>query len=242
MGSLEVHAFGDPSALAAAAADAWVTRLQERDRALPYGVALAGGRIVKAFFDAIVAAAEGELTLFENVHFFWGDERCVPPMDPESNFAIAEKHLFIPLSIPRQQLHRIHGEVDEQYAANEAEAELCRIMPMNNVGQPVLDQVFLGLGEDGHVASLFPGESPAVMESPRVYRPVVASKPPPKRITIGYPALAAAQEVWILASGSGKETAFAKFRAGDDSLPASRIVASRERTVVYEDISHRKNI
>lgn len=235
MSDVQFHSFPGPEALAAAAARDWVGCLKARDRSRAYSVALAGGRIVKPFYQAV--AGQSSPGLFENVHFFWGDERCVPPGDSESNFALAHTHLFQPLAIPAACLHRIQGELDPAEAARLAELEMRRTLETHAGSQPVLDQVFLGMGEDGHIASLFPGEPPAAMASAAVYRPVLAPKPPPRRITLGYPALAAARAVWVLASGSGKEPAFRGLRENNLALPIVRVALSRSQLVVYEDIS-----
>lgn len=238
MSAVRFHSFPGPEALAAAAGRDWVGRLEARDRSRTYAVALAGGRIVKPFYQAV--AEMSSPGLFENVHFFWGDERCVPPGDPESNFALAQAHLFQPLAIPGACIHRIQGELDPAEAARLAEGEMRRVLGASADAQPILDQVFLGMGEDGHVASLFPSESSAAMASAAVYRPVLAPKPPPQRITLGYPALAAARAVWVLVSGSGKESAFQGFLMKKSLTPIVRVAASRSQLVVYEDISLRE--
>ena len=99
-----------------------------------------------------------------------------------------------------------------------------------------MDWVFLGMGEDGHVASLFPGESAAVMDRPAIYRNVVAVKPPPQRITLGYAALAAAREVWVLASGAGKEAILRASLKAEGVTPLARVIASRAQTRIFTDL------
>src|SRR6185436_18362512 len=93
-----------------------------------------------------------------NVHFFWADERCVPPNDPESNCAAAREHFFQPLAIAPHKVHRIQGELPPDHAAELATTEIKSIVSADTFGQPQLDLIFLGMGEDGHVASLFPAE------------------------------------------------------------------------------------
>jgi len=222
-----------PDEIARAAAIDLVELLKNR-AGLPFGMALSGGRIAKAFYEAIVTASS-ELS-FTDVHFFWTDERCVPPSDPENNYSIALEHLFRPLRIPPEQIHRIRGEVDADYAVKEAEAELCRLMPMCDSGQPILDLIILGMGEDGHVASLFPQEGSSFVEDTRVFRKVFATKPPPERITLGYQPIIVARHVWVLASGRGKFDAFQRLMRLDDSLPISRVVARRPATTLFHDI------
>src|SRR5204862_3313793 len=136
------------------------------------------------------------------------------PMDPESNFKSADELFFSPLKIPRIQIHRIHGEDPPEAAAKAAEVEIRGTVPLNAAGQPVLDFIFLGLGEDGHVASLFPDEPETWVSDKAVYRAINNSpKPPPNRITLGYQAIGSAQQVWMLASGAGKEAALRESRS-----------------------------
>ncbi|HTG44683.1 MAG TPA: 6-phosphogluconolactonase [Verrucomicrobiae bacterium] len=203
------------------------------DLSIPFGLALSGGRIAGTFYRALTAAAQGKPDDFESVHFFWADERCVPAFDPENNYLIARPSLFEPLKIPEENIHRIRGEIKSEYAVQEAEAEICRVLPLNEAGQPLLDLVVLGMGEDGHVASLFPSEGPEWVDEGSVYRKVMATKPPPERITLGYQAILSAKEVWVLAVGPSKADALRRLQTGDPSLPISRIVAGRPATTVY---------
>ena len=92
------------------------------------------------------------------------------------------------------------------------------------------------MGEDGHVASLFPGEPEGVSGNPAVFRSVTAVKPPPKRLTLGYPALAAASQVWVLASGSGKEGALRNSLSPNGSTPLARVIKLRSQTRILTDI------
>jgi 6-phosphogluconolactonase len=226
-----------PEDLARAAAVELLGVLKRRsDLSVPFGIALSGGRIARLFYTSIVDRARQSPTSFDEVHFSWADERCVPPSDPENNYSVAREHLLEPLKIPPGNIHRIRGEVDANYAVAEAEAELCRVMPLNEAGQPILDLVILGMGEDGHVASLFPEEAPEWMNERKVYRKVTAPKPPPDRITLGYQPILAAREVWVLASGIGKISSFRALLAGDERLPIARIVAARSHTLMFQDI------
>ena len=115
------------------------------------------------------------------------------------------------LNIPAENIHRLQGEDDDQKGSKIAIEELKKIVPANEAGVPVIDIVFLGMGEDAHVASLFPEENEEARNLPNFFRPVTATKPPPQRITIGYNVIAAAKEVWVLASGVAKSEAFEKF-------------------------------
>lgn len=232
----ELIPFADNVSLACAVAERWLGLLSNHPVAGPFCVALSGGRIPKLFYAEIVRLAVARPQLFAEVHFFWGDERCVPPTDAESNFALANENLFKPLGIAPAQIHRIRGDLPPEEAAVEAAKEFTRVARMNAEGQPVLDLVFLGMGEDGHVASLFPGESEEVMASHAVCRVVMASKPPPQRITLGYSALAAANEVWVMASGVGKEKALAESLEENGRTPLARLLRLRPATRIFSDV------
>lgn len=235
--NLQVRHLPTPEELAQAAAAELLGLLVRRpDAHAPFGIALSGGRIAQPFYRQIVAGAKGRGGLFEEVHFFWADERCVAPRRPDNNYAVAQAELFYPLDIAVQNIHRIRGEVDERYAVDEAEAELCRLMPLDETGQPILDLVILGMGEDGHVASLFPEEGPEWVGDRRVYRAVTATKPPPRRITLGYQPILVAREAWVLASGIGKLPAYRALVAGDERLPIARVISGRSHTLIFQDI------
>jgi 6-phosphogluconolactonase len=236
--NVEVISFGDEEALANAVAKAWLQEIEASSRdSRPHLAALSGGRIAHGFFSATAAIAKTRRSAMESVQFFWSDERCVPPTDPESNFVAARDLLLAPLGIPETQIHRLRGEDPPESAAAGAEREVRAIAPVAENGQPVLDLIFLGMGEDGHVASLFPGESESDSVSPAVYRPVTASKPPPRRLTMGYPAIAAAKQVWVLASGAGKVGALRNSLAPNGTTPLARVLKSRARTKIYTDIA-----
>ena len=230
--------FSSSQILAEAAARHFIDAIPDR---APMHVALSGGRIAKSFYDAIVKAVAAESRNVDHIHFFFADERCVPPTDPESNFITARQSLFDPLHIRAEQIHRIHGETDDTYAAKEAEAELCRIAPMDPSGQPILDLVILGMGEDGHTASLFPGEPESLIKDTAVYRAVTAVKPPPRRITLGYSPIKAARQLVVLASGKGKETilrqVLKEISEASPKLPLARVLHGHENAVIFSDIA-----
>src|SRR5271154_2669645 len=159
MKRFELISFADAGELAARAASAWLDEIQSANAAAkPHCVALSGGGITLIFFTSVVEQAKERKISFGLVHFFWADERCVPPDDAESNFRVAHDLLFAPLQIADAQIHRIHGEDSPEVAAQKATTEISSIVPKTADGQPVLDLIFLGMGEDGHVASLFPAQ------------------------------------------------------------------------------------
>jgi len=228
-----------PDEIALIAAVMWLDAIEAANRAgQAQHVALSGGRITQKLFAATVAQSRSRKLSFAGVHFFWADERCVPPEDSESNFRMARELLFAPLNIAPDRIHRIRGEDSPETAAQSAEADLRRVVSAPPAESPVLDLIFLGLGEDGHVASLFPSEPDERVSDQAVYRAVFNSpKPPPRRITLGYPAIAAARQVWMLASGAGKERALHESLQPDGQTPFARVLRLRAQTKILTDIS-----
>jgi 6-phosphogluconolactonase len=156
-----------------------------------------------------------------------GDERCVPPRDPESNWGQAAAALLDHVPLAESQRLRIRGELEAEAAAKDYEAALERLPRADGV--PRLDVVWLGVGPDGHCLSLFPGR-PEVEVTDRLVVPVHgAPKPPPERVSLTLAALTGAERLLVLASGQGKAQAVARARAGDQSLPVTRAVATVER-------------
>jgi len=236
---VDVISFTDDRALAQAAAEQWISEMGAAVQASArYCVALSGGRIARRLFAALAGMAKARLQPQNSVHFFWGDERCVPPDDAESNFGMAREILLAPWNVPKGQIHRVRGEDEPDSAAAAAESELRRIATPVGTGQPVLDLIFLGMGEDGHVASLFPNETDEMITATAVYRAVTASKPPPHRITLGYSAIVAAKQVWVLASGAGKVDALRESLRPGGQTPLARVLRLRQQTRIFTDISN----
>jgi len=253
--NFDLISFANADELARAVASKWLDEIESVNRAgKSYCVALSGGRIAQKFFTSVVEQAKARKmgggdpgfadsfaeastpSLPSNVHFFWADERCVPPDDAESNFAIAQKFLFAPLKIADAQIHRIRGEDAPEAAAKAASAEISKIAPVNENGQPVLDLIFLGMGEDGHVASLFPGESEMAAASKVVYRAIKNSpKPPQNRVTLGYAAMAAARQVWVLVSGADKKAVLRGSLFCKNRTPLARVTQFRTQTKIFSD-------
>jgi 6-phosphogluconolactonase len=242
MDKVKFLSFPAPVELANTVAQDWLEQLVARPpHSGNYCVALSGGRIAKTFSSAVTNFAQARKYTFPSVHFYWGDERCVPPNDPESNFAVAQQLIFAPLGIPEKQIHRIRGEDEPERAATDAEAELRRFISKTSDGQPVFDLIFLGIGEDGHTASLFPTEPPEMVKNKTVYRAVVGTKPPPHRVTLGYQTIVAAKQVWVLASGSGKEKALHDSLKSEAQTPFGRVLNLRTYTKIYTDIPLQKS-
>ena len=125
--------------------------LQDKDQ---IHVALSGGSTPKIVFDEL-ASEYGDQVSWEKVHFYWGDERCVMPTDEQSNYKMTKDHLLSKIDIPEENIHRIKGEADPQEEALNYAALISQNLPTVN-GIPQFDLVILGMGDDGHTASIFP--------------------------------------------------------------------------------------
>lgn len=235
--AVTLHSFTTDTALAAAAAARWLewVRSQTTGDRHPT-VALAGGRITGSFYDEICRQAGSGADAVRAVEYFWGDERCVPPESADSNFKLAEDRLFRPMAIPTSRQHRIEGELPPAPAAKRITEELTRLATNRTGDLPTLDLVLLGMGEDGHVASLFPGATAEVVACKGVYLPVIGPKPPPQRISLSYAALAAAKEVWVLVAGNGKLEPLRDALGGASSHGLGKVISLREEILIFESV------
>jgi 6-phosphogluconolactonase len=238
MQNFELISFASADELVARAASAWLDEIAAANHAArPHCVALSGGRIALKFFTSVVAQTKAREISLGLVHFFWADERCVPPDDAESNFRAAHELLFAPLQIADAQIHRIHGEDLPEVAAQKATMDICHVAPKNSDGQPILDLIFLGMGEDGHVASLFLNQIEGTFPKAIFCAIRNSPKPPPDRVSLSYETIAAAREVWVLASGAGKETALRESLFKNAKTPLAQVIQSRPQTKIFTDFS-----
>ena len=198
------------------------------DRGL-FRLALAGGNTPRAVHQALARFDAG--VAWSRVQVTFGDERCVPPDDEDSNFRMAKESLFDRVPLPEGNVFRIRGEIAPEAAALEYEQKLAQVAARFGEPRYAHDLLLLGLGEDGHTASLFPN-SPALDESVRNVIPATGSKPPPQRITMTFPLLNAARKVCFLVNDAAKLSLVEKIVGGDDSYPAGRVKAGELRWMV----------
>jgi 6-phosphogluconolactonase len=238
MGLAHVKSFQTDDSLAAAAAAAWLAAIAAaRAAGRGFTVALSGGRITRKFLAVCAKLAVMPGVDLRHVQFFWADERCVPPDDPASNYLLAYEALLQPAHLSNINIHRVRGELAPAHAAQAASEELRHICGASAADLPVLDLVLLGMGEDGHVASLFPGSTATEDDMTSVFLPVFeAPKPPPNRITLGHGPLAAARAVWVLASGPGKQLALRTSLVPEGTTPLARVIQRRAETTIFTDI------
>jgi 6-phosphogluconolactonase len=167
----------------------------------PFTIALSGGSTPELLF-RLLAEKFGETVPWQYVHFFWGDERCVSPTDGESNFGMTSRTLLSKITIPEQNIHRIAGDADPAAEAMRYGEEISRFTSNRN-GIPCFNLVILGLGEDGHTASIFPGHLDLLDSEKNC---AVASHPVTgqKRITITGMVINNADNVTFLVTGEKK--------------------------------------
>jgi 6-phosphogluconolactonase len=216
MSKLEVYP--DAATLARAAAERFVTLAKEAVAAQgQFVVALAGGSTPQATY-ALLATEEWATRVdWSRVHVLWGDERCVPPGHAESNYRMAREALLDQVPIPADHVHRIRGELPPHQAATAYEAELRAVLGAGGR----FDLILLGMGADGHTASLFPNTT-AVEEREQTVVAVYVERLQAWRVTLTLPAINDARHALFLVSGSTKADALSRVRAGEP-LPAALV-------------------
>lgn len=205
----ELHIFETPDEVAAAVADAFVTDARTAiEQRGAFFVALSGGTTPKAAYRLLSQEPRASAVDWAHVHVYFGDERCVPPDSDDSNYKMA-LDAFLRAMVPEQNVHRIHGEEDPLEAARDY-AQLL-IQTMGDI--PVFDLIMLGMGADGHTASLFPGTDPRVDED-RLVRAVYVEKMQTYRITLTPLVINNARHVLIATVGLAKAPALYAVRLG----------------------------
>ncbi len=170
-----------------------------------FTIALSGGNTPGKLYGLLASEPYNSQIDWELVDIFWSDERCVPPDDPESNYFMAHEVLLSRISIPVAQVHRMPADQFNRDAASLTYTwEMQRVFSTNGI--PDFDLLQLGMGPEGHTASLFPHQ-PSLYERERLVMPVTVPKPPPDRLTFTPPILNAARNVLFLATGADKADA-----------------------------------
>jgi len=189
-----------------------------------FRVALSGGNTPRAVHAELVRRA-GDLP-WDRVQITFGDERCVPPEDPQSNYRMAKESLLDAVPIPPGNVFRMRGEIAPQAAADEYERLLAAVAARFGEARYAHDLLLLGLGEDGHTASLFP-RSPALEVTDSNVIPATGPKPPPQRLTFTFPLINAARQVAFLVNDPAKQPIIDRIIAGQGGeFPASRVQPS----------------
>jgi 6-phosphogluconolactonase len=198
----EVRLYPDAASLARAIAQHVVTLAVDALASQKvFTLALTGGSTPRPAYELLATPRFAERVDWSRVHLFWGDERCVPPDHERSNYRMAHEALVEHVPVPPEQVHRMRGEIPPEEAAAAYEAELRAVF--GDVALPRFDLILLGLGEDGHVASLFPGTE-ALEETERWVVGHHVAKVEEWRLTFTPPVINAAENVAFLVSGERK--------------------------------------
>lgn len=212
----------DLDSLSRETADRFVAAVEARARTeSAVRVALAGGSTPRRLYELLAHPEFQPRIPWTKLHFFWCDERLVPHDHPESNYRMTHESLLKHVPVPGQNVHPVRTQASADGAALAYEQEL-RAHFRQRRGVPAFDLILLGLGADGHTASLFPG-APALEEKDRL---VVAAHPPAgglARVTLTLPVLNQARQVFLLVTGETKAAALRAALEGSGSLPAQRL-------------------
>ncbi len=185
-----------------------------------FRIALSGGNTPRPIYERL--AVTGRDLAWESIRITFGDERCVPPDDPQSNFRMAREALFIPAAIPEKSIMRMRGEIDPKIAAQEYENQLDLLAAQRGEDIYRHDLILLGLGDDGHTASLFPGTAGLEETTRRVIANFV-----PKfsswRLTFTFPLINHARQICFLVNATKSAELIERVLRGDPQLPATRV-------------------
>jgi len=194
-------------------------------------IALSGGSTPKILFSEL-ASEYSQFTGWQNVNLYWVDERCVPPGDPESNYGMTKKLLIDAIDIPGHHVHRIRGEDDPELEAERYSREIMENVPSRR-SIPVFDIIILGMGDDGHTASIFPGNE-KLFSSDKICDTAIHPVTKQKRVTLTGKVINNAKEIFFLVTGIKKSSVISKiFSKNENSamFPASHVKSNSGRTV-----------
>jgi 6-phosphogluconolactonase len=199
-----------------------------------FQVALSGGSTPREMYRLLATSEYRTQIDWPRVHLFWGDERAVPPDDPQSNYGMVRRELLLRVPIPPGNVHRMEAEDPNiGAAAQRYEAALRQYLPLDDRGFPRFHLVFLGMGADGHTASLFPGTKDLRETSRWVSTPMVA-KLGMRRMTLTLPVLEAARRITFLVTGEDKAARLQEVLCGNPQPPLpAQMVQPREGERIF---------
>jgi 6-phosphogluconolactonase len=221
-----IEVFPEPDLLAQYVAE-WMTATALATKG-SVRIALSGGSTPKALYGRLVSDTFRDRFPWRRVSWFWGDERFVPYDHPESNYRMTREAMFTKVSVPQENIHPIPSDGSPEEAARRYEQILKEAYGASTLDseRPLFDITLLGLGEDGHTASLLPGNK--VLDERQRWVVAVMQGRPEIRITLTYPVIESSRHVAFLVEGAAKAPAIQRVRAGDASLPAARLRPSGE--------------
>jgi 6-phosphogluconolactonase len=232
-GAAHVEVWRDLKELSTRAAELFVglarAAVQTHDA---FTVALSGGSTPKALYELLATEALAQRINWSQTHVFWSDERCVPPIDPQSNYRMAHEALLSRVAIPAEQVHRMHGEDEPQTAAKDYSAVIEKHL---RVTGERLYLSLLGMGDDGHTASLFP-HSPVLDDTEHLVAAPYVEKLRAYRLTLTLRTLNHAAHTIFLVSGDAKARALRAVLEGDDdphAWPARLVQPERDGELIW---------
>ncbi len=218
---METKIYKTPEQLAAELAENLIMKINSKIvNGKHFYLSLSGGDTPKLFYSTLARSPFKEDISWEKVDIFWGDERCVPPDDEESNYRMTKFHLLDKVRIKQENIHRIIGESNPALEAKRYSEEIKKMIGMDKSSLPVFDFVLLGLGQDGHTASLFPGQNLT-----NVYENVcgVGNKKGQLRISITHDVICSSQSINFLVTGKEKANIVKEIIKEHKDLPAASI-------------------
>ena len=218
----DLHIFKTPEELAGQFADQLMSWIGNHS-GIAFHLAISGGKTPDLLF-SVLAKKYADSILWQKVHFWWVDERMVSANNPESNFGVANSLLFSRVSIPGENIHRIKGENDPKNEARSYSEQIQEKLPVKN-GWPVFDLILLGMGDDGHTASIFPDQM-HLLDSKHICEAAVQPHSGQMRVTLTGQAINHASKVYFLVTGLNKAERMAEIRANQGKanlLPAAHI-------------------
>jgi 6-phosphogluconolactonase len=231
-----IKIFPTPQALAESLALDLVNQINDTDTSVnPFTIALSGGNTPKLLFSVMADQFAGQVS-WKNVHFFWVDERCVPPDHLESNYGMTNEVFLRKIDIPMENIHRIRGEDNPGKEAERYSEEINEFTFQKN-GFPFFNVMLLGLGEDGHTASIFPGNE-KLFRSDEICVIAVHPRTGQKRITITGQVINNSPEIIFMVTGKNKSGIVKNIIGrGDDKkqFPASFVNPVQGKVVWYLD-------
>lgn len=210
---------------------------QISEQAQPAHISLSGGSTPKMLFKRLASEDFANSINWTNLHFWWGDERCVAPDDEQSNYGEAKALLFDHIDIPTENIHRILGENEPEQEAECFASEMTQQIPLEN-GTPVFDWILLGVGADGHTASLFPNKTN--YDEPRLAITAIQPESGQIRVSKSARVLEAAKRISYLVLGSGKADIVKEIHttpASELPYPAAKIHSNTGKTEWYLDLN-----
>ncbi|MGQ8337689.1 6-phosphogluconolactonase [Sunxiuqinia sp. A32] len=231
--SKEVRIFEDPESVAEAFALEFYHMISSsRQR---FDIALSGGKTPKLLFEIFASEYSNKIP-WERIHFWWGDERCVPPTDNESNYKMTQESLLSKINIDESQIHRIKGELSPDAAASDYILQIQSHLNERD-NWPIFDLIILGMGDDGHTASIFPDQM-EFLKSDKICEVATHPESGQKRVTLTGKVLNNANRVYFLVTGKSKAKRVSEIMNNlkkAQKLPAFHVEPAKGKTIFFFD-------